>query len=204
MTLERIFHVERNRRQAASIAHGGGFATPVISERRVTSEDLPILVTNMRGMAVQPGIRNGRVRFAFSECSLEDESKLLVGLQARIIEGASRPSRSPFPGAYQMTLKAAVAAMTSQGYQPRYLVLARDRMAPICPGLDGKSIDELVLTMGCVAEIEGGLQVLPGPPGVILLLAAPGLAGIYSRVDDRVGLMVTRIGRAVMVVNDLD
>lgn len=198
-TLDRLFSPERQRRQAASIDHGGGFATPVMSERLVTPEDLPVLSSNMKGRFVRPGVAHeGRVRFAFFECAIEDEGQALVELQRQLLKLVECHDWS---NAHR-SLEGARNFMRAHSLEPHSLVLPRDELEVVCGAdLDDDVIDRLVTTTGFVAEVDG-LHVLPGPPGVALLLAAPALAGVYSRVDDRLGLLVTRADRAVVVIED--
>ena len=108
--LRQLFSVETHRQKADNV----GFSVPVLSEIEVglNSGLDPLLATNMRGTFLRTRVsREGCVRFAFSECLLENEDKLLVEL-VNILSTVGAPA----------SLEEAESTMKQHGVIPKMFV----------------------------------------------------------------------------------
>lgn len=165
--------------------------------------DQPLLVTTARRGFVHPGMRLGdhAVRYGFSECPIERESNLLEGL-FRYLWAASEKS-----GWTNRCTSIASAKRTLEGYGllPRSLIVPFPKLREIC----GQEItlDEarkLMLAQGCVAEVDG-VRVLFSelPEGQMILGTAPPMVGIYTRIDDHLGLLLRKVDQSMVLINEL-
>jgi hypothetical protein len=190
---------ERLRRKAA---REGGFAIPAMQERPMGVVDTPLLVTNARRSFVQAvPSREHVVRYGFSECPLEDESNLL-GEFYRILWSTSETqgwvNRCK-------TIAQAKQILESFGLLPRTLLVPFATLHKVCG--QEISLDEarkLTVSQGCVAEVDG-LKVLFSDlcEGQLILGTSPPLVGVYTRIDDHVGLVFRKIDQSVVLINEL-
>lgn len=194
-TLERLLTPERERRQA-DLSSQAGFAVPGLKERPLDFDQEPLLVTNMRAQFVPTRISRERkvARYGFSECLLEDEPalfRILLKTLWNLSEEKGWTNRCT-------TLAEATARMRSQGMAPTTAVISYDFIEE----KTREELDNLMAEQGYVAEFEG-VKVLAAdiPKGAGLLTASPSLAGFYTRIDDRLGVLLTRIDTAFQVVN---
>lgn len=179
----------------------GGFSIPAMSERAATKDEGPFLVTNMRRTFL-PTRRSsdGNVRFGFSECLPEQDGALLAELYQVLSELSHRQGWTN----RCRGLSEAAERLRMLGADPFHLVVGPDQLAEAC----GKTVsiedaEKMMLAQGFVAEVSG-VKVLAGPlpPGAAMLTASPSQLGIYTRVDDRLGLLIKRVDRAVVLVGD--
>jgi hypothetical protein len=63
---------------------------------------------------------------------------------------------------------------------------------------------KLMLAQGFVTEVEE-IKVLCSllPEGQMILGTTPAMVGIYSRIDDHVGLMFRKVDQSVVLINEL-
>jgi hypothetical protein len=196
--LERILVTERVRRHAAK---DGGFAFPTLSECTVKVTESPFLATNMRGTFLPSSLRRvsersaeGLIRYAFTECPLEDEGQLLSKLY-RVLWDLSRQ--------YQWSNRCksiAEAKVTMEGFglEPKALV------APVTSlKISAKDAGELMFVQGHMAKVEG-LKILGSElsEGTAILAAAPSHVGIYMRSDDYLGILIKLASRSLVLVGD--
>lgn len=83
--------------------------------------------------------------------------------------------------------------------QPRSIVVPYDLVEKVS-GLSRSDADRLMSAQGYIASGEQQVLVADLPPGHALVAAAPTLLGFYTRVDDRLGLMLTRIDESVFLI----
>ena len=164
--------------------------------------DEPLLVTNARRSFVRPVLsRDEMVRFGFSECPVEDEPHLMSEF-FRILWSTSEQARWS-----NRCNSIAQAKQIIEGYGllARTLVVPFATLHQVC-GQD-VSLDDarkLTVAQGCVAEVDG-VRVLFSdlPQGQMILGTAPPLVGIYTRIDDHVGLVFRKINQSVVLINEL-
>lgn len=203
--LERMLHVERVRRQSSTSWNKdptgvhGDFRVPVLQECAVPADAGPFVATNRRGTLLQvPRSKDGNVRFAFSECPLEDEWKLLGSLY-RVLWQLSTEHQWP---TRCTSIAEATRRMEASGVKPRHLVVPVPLLEEACG--TPFSVEEAEKTMamqGFITEVDG-LQVLAAdlPEETALLSTEPELVGMYTRVDDWLGVLIQRANRSVMLV----
>jgi hypothetical protein len=190
-TLERLLVPERQGRRSDETA-GAGFAVPALGERPAEPEWLPIWSTNMRGGIVPVKIgKAGVARYGFTEVLPEEEDALLWALIDRLLgEGHSCAD-----------VAEAIRWMQGLGVEPCNLVLPYDWVSKACGReVTREEADEIQSTQGFISEVHGGLKVIAANVPLGLLVAHPNLAGFYTRSDDRLGLMLTRISSAWCIV----
>jgi len=191
---------ERSRRKAA---RDGGFAIPAFLERVMAPSDQPFLATNARRGFVHPGLRlgDGMVRYGFSKCPLEEESDLLA-VFFRSLWATSE--RSGWLNRCT-NITAAKQILEDYGLLPRSLIVSFPKLREMCG--QGMTIDEarkLTLAQGCVTEVDG-IRVLFSelPEGQMILGTAPPMVGLYTRIDDHVGLLLRKVNQSVVLINEL-
>lgn len=204
--LERMFQVERIHRQSSTgwnrspTGTHGDFRIPVLQECVVPADAGPFIATNRRGTLLQvPRSKDGSVRFAFSECPLEDERKLLGELY-RVLWKLSTEHEWP---TRCRSIPEAKRRMEIIGMKPKHLIVPVPLLEAACG--TAFSVEEAEKTMamqGFIAEVDGGLQVLAAdlPGGTALLSTEPELVGLYTRVDDWLGVLVQRANRSILLV----
>lgn len=200
--LERLLTTERIPRRADE-STGAGFAVPAIQERPLDLEAEPLLVTNMRGSLVPTIVSptRGVARFALDECMPEDEPRLL----REVFDRLKRLSEDNGWKNRCFNLAEASGLMKTRGLEPRSVVVSYSLLEKLGEGeLTREEADNLMTVQGYVTLVDG-VQILVADfePGRALVVASPALAGFYSRSDDRVGLMLTRVDRAFYIVNDV-
>jgi len=207
--LERMLHVERVRRQSSTSWNRdptgvhGGFRVPVLQECTVPADAGPFVATNRRlSLVLVPRSKDGSVRFAFAECPLEDEWKLLGELYQvlwRLSEEHQWPTRCT-------SISEAKRRMEASGMKPRHLAVPVPLLEEACGTAFSVEDAEKTMTMqGFIAEVDG-LQVLAAdlPEKTALLSTGPELVGMYTRVDNWLGVLVQRANRSVMLVGGAD
>lgn len=195
--LERLLTVEREPRRASSV----GFSIPALSEREAKEDEAPFLVTSMRSAFLETRRnREGNVRFGFSEVPLRQEADFVAGLYRALCELSIQhgwPNRC-------RSLSEAAGLLQRLGSDPFHVVVGPDQIAEACEApLTVEEAEKLMMAQGYVAEV-GEVKVLVAglPRGAAMVTASPSLLGVYSRVDDRLGLLIKRADRAVVLVGD--
>jgi hypothetical protein len=93
--------------------------------------------------------------------------------------------------------------MRDGGFEPRSLVVSYSLLEKASgQELSREDADKLMAAQGYVTKVDD-CQVLVADfsPGRALVVASPALAGFYTRSDDRVGLLLTRVDRAFYLVD---
>lgn len=175
--LERMLLTERERPR-------GGLSRPLMVETSVPPHQGPYLVSNMTGKFLRVAGDHPTLRYAFSECTLEEEDSLLLSLYETVVHyGYTAP-----------TLEAATAQLT----QLSSVVINSADLGRL-----GVDVPEAERVMGLegVVTVVGGVRVLLGgvPEGSVLAAGIPARAGVYCRVGDSVGVWV-RPGRSLVAV----
>lgn len=199
--LERLLTTERIPRRADESTQAG-FAVPALQERPLELEAEPLLVTNMRGSFVTTMVsrHRGVARFGLDECLPADEPRLLREMLRILTETSEQNSWDN----RCRNLAEATGLMRSRGFEPRTVVVPYSLLEQIGEGLTRDEADSLMTVQGYVVLTEG-VQVLVADlePGKALMAASPALSGFYTRSDDRLGIMLTRVDRALCIINDL-
>jgi len=165
--------------------------------------DQPLLVTTARRGFVHPGMRLGdhAVRYGFSECPLEEEGGLLESL-FRDLWAISKKS-----GWTNRCTSIASAKQTLEGYGllPRSLIVPFPKLRQLCG--HEITLDEarkLTVAQGCVAEVND-IKILFSelPEGQMILGTAPPMVGVYTRIDDHVGLLLRKVDQSMVLINEL-
>jgi len=167
----------------------------MLMERDVEAIHAPLLVTNTKGrFVVSPRGRDGRSRYAFFECSVQEEAKILPLLYSTLL-GLSHTPGYPTPKA---SLAEALAQVGTGS-----IILSESLVASVCgEGFTPKQVTALMHTQGHVATING-MTILAGPlpEKSALVVASPEELGVYTRVGDYLGLQLFDVRRTVVVVS---
>lgn len=196
--LERLLVTERVPRRAT---RSGDFARPAICEGSAPHNGGPFVASNARGrFVVVPSSSSGTLRSGFSDVELEDEGNLLSALFTDLWTlGTVRswPNRCS-------NIVDAVAHMSTQGLEPKFLVVGRELLKDAC----GKSVsisdaEKMMQTQGFVAEINGTRVLVSAHLAgyAALLTTAPSLVGVYTRADDCLSVLIHRADRSIVLVD---
>lgn len=195
---DRLLKPERYRQRVATSS--GAPSVPMMMERDTEPKHAPFLVTNTRGTFIMsPRTKDGKGRYGFFECKVEDESKLLPVLYSTLMT----MSRAPGMPAPSLTVAEAVARLKV----PAAIVLAESLVTSICgDGFTAEQVSTLMRVQGHVAVVDG-MQVLTGPlpQDSALVVVQPADLGVYTRVGDYLGIQLFDVRHAVALVrpNDL-
>lgn len=193
---DRLCRPERYRQRAAP---DGGFSVPMMMERDAEAKHAPFLVTNTRGQFVlSPRSREGKARYAFFSCEIQDEPKLLPSLYATLLSHSRTPGWPNAAG----TVSEAMGRLAAPGS----IILATSLVQSICgDGFTAEQIATLMRVQGHVA-IVNGVQVLAAdlPVDSALVTAQPEDLGVYTRVGDYLGVQLFDVRRTIVVVRPDD
>lgn len=191
--LERLLVTERHRRRSDESA-GVGFAVPAIAERPADPDLEPLVVTDARGQLVPTKVSRTRgvARCGFFECTTEDEAALIP----RFFDALWRLSET---SGWENRCTSLADASARMLLEPRSIVVPYGWVEKVS-GMSREDADGLMSAQGYISK--GDQQILVGdlPDSVALLAAAPPLLGFYTRVDDRLGVMLTRVDRTIFLV----
>jgi hypothetical protein len=167
----------------------------MMMERDVEMKHEPLLVTNTRGQFVlSRRTRDGKGRYGFFECPLEDEAKLLPVLYTTLLTYCRTPGwPTPVPS---------VAAALDRLPMARSIVLSSSLISSICgEGFTPEQVATLMKVQGHVA-IVNGIQVLAGelPENSAIVSVEPASLGVYTRVGDYLGLQLFDVRQTLVVV----
>lgn len=172
-----------------------GHSRPVLCEQEVGPDDGPFLATNLRGTFL-PTSRSldGVARFAFTECPVGEEDRLLSELYDVLWKASVQQDWSN----RCISLGQARERMVSLGLEPRTFIVSLSFLKD----LSTEDADKLMQFQGYVTEVEG-IRILAStlPPGRAILVATPIQAGLYVRSGDYVGLLVYHANRSLILVN---
>lgn len=198
--LERLFVTERLRKQVSKSSRVGGFATPLLEEQPVSVEELPILVSNTQGEFVKVAKRSasGHARFAFSEVAVDEEDRILRNLYTSLWTLSVENQW----GNRHATLQAAIEKM---GTTPKIAIIPMlSLMAMFGTELSESDVNMLTLAQGYVSKLgEVHILVADIAPGTGLVLPHPQFVGYYTRVDDRLGILVKNLRQIALVNHEL-
>lgn len=191
---------DRGARRRAG--YNGGFAIPAYTERSVDPSDQPFLVTNARRAFIQPGVsREGVVRFGYSECDLEDEHHLL----AEFYRSLWKLSVESGWGNRCSSIAQAKAHLESHGLQARTLLVPLVTIRQLCgQEISLEDARNLIVAQGYITEVDG-LRLLFSylPEGQMIMGTSPPLVGVYTRIDDHIGMLLRKIDQSVVLINEL-
>lgn len=191
--LERLLVTERHRRRTDE-SSGAGFATPAFSERPAEATLEPLAVTNARGQLVSTTVSRARgvARYGFFECPTEAEGALVSRFHAdlwRLSEASGWENRCT-------SLTEASARMP---FEPRSIVVPYAWVEKVA-GVPRDEADRLMGLNGFVSKGEQQVLVADLPEGHALVAASPALLGIYTRIDDRLGILMAQVDRTLFLV----
>ncbi len=95
--------------------------------------------------------------------------------------------------------------MKAAGLEPRSVVVSYSLLEKVSgQELSRDEANQLMTAQGYITQVDD-VQVLAAdlPPGRALVAAAPALAGFYTRSDNHVGIMLTRVDRAFCLVDEV-
>lgn len=167
----------------------GDFNIPVLGECDIPAGQDPLLATNARGQFVPTRTsKTGSARYGFSQCAIEDEAVLLGSLYRWLSTQSQATQRcKDVPGAI-MRLQVA-------GLEAQAIVLSAVDAALML------GVQETV-PEGLVGVVQGmNVLVADLHQGAALVMAAPERLGVYTRVEDYVGLLFYRIDQNMVVVD---
>lgn len=191
--LERLLVTERHRRRADE-SSGAGFAVPTIAERAVEGGVDPLVVSDARGRLVRTRVSKARgvARSGFFECSVAEEARL-VGEFFEMLWEVSRAE------GWGNRCSSLAEASKSMQLEPRSVVIPHSWLEK-ATGLCREEAEQLMAVQGYVAKDDQQILVADLADGDALLVAAPTLAGFYTRADTHLSVMLTRADQAFFLV----
>ncbi len=156
-------------------------------EMPATVDQAPLLATNMRGEFLLAGISKTRgvANYSFCKCLIQDETLLLNSLY-RTLTNYSNSWNTRC-----VSLSEAIQRMAARGSPASKVVLPLNYLSLVGLGQTAIEAETLMKRQGFVDTVYGipVLSInLPGKGGFVL--PPTSLAGVYTRVDDCVGLLV--------------
>lgn len=204
--LERMLYVERFHRKSSTgwerspTGTHGDFRVPILQECTLPPDAGPFIATNRRGSLVLTSrSKDGVVRFAFTKCPLEDEW-LLLGELYRVLWQLSTEHEWP---TRCNSISEAKSRMEASGVKPKHLVVPVPLLEEVCgTAFSVVDAEKMMAMQGFITEVDG-LQVLAAnlENKAALLSAEAPFAGMYTRVDDWLAILVQRANRSVMLVS---
>lgn len=195
---EGLLAIERIRRRAA---RDGGFALPVMQELQVGLDEHPFLVSNSASEFLQPVVSSeGVLRYGFSPCTVEDESKMLLTLWKTIWQLSETNGWSN----RCTSLTEALAKMSGFGLEPKTLLVPLLTLSQMCgQEITLEDAQKITVGQGFVTKVDDMKVLFSGlPEDLILVGTTPALVGTYTRVDDYLGLVLRQVNRSVMLVQN--
>lgn len=191
--LERLLVTERHRRRSDESAQAG-FAVPAITERALDVALEPLAVTDARGGLVATKVSRARgvARYGFSECTAEEEGSLLP----RFFDALWRMSEAH---GWQNRCTSLAEASARMQLEPRSIVVPYSWIEKVS-GMSREDADRLMSLNGYISKGEQQILVADFPEGQALVAASPPLLGFYTRIDDRLGVLMTNVDRTVFLV----
>ena len=165
-------------------------------------DDEPLLVTNSRGSFLTTRLSAHKVvRYGFSECALEEEAPLLRELYRTLWAISERHGWSNRCS----SLSQAKTLLESFGLLARTLLVPLETLGRVCgQEISLEDAQRLTLAQGCVAEVDGmRVQFSALPEGQMILATSPPLVGIYTRIDNYVGMVLRKVSQSVVLINEL-
>src|SRR5262245_22951310 len=191
--LERLLVTERHRRQADESSQVG-FAVPALSERVIEPSHEPLVVSDGRGRLVPTRVSRTRgvARYGFFECATADEGRLIPEIFATLWKLSTESG-------WDNRCTSLTEAVSKMRLEPRSIVVPYGWVERAA-GVTREEADRSMALQGFVSK--GDQQVLVGdlPDCYAIVAASPPLVGFYTRIDDRLGLMLTRVDQTLQLV----
>lgn len=188
---------ERHRRRSNE-STAVGFAVPTLLEVPSDAQSEPLVVTNAVGDLVltRRSVARSCARYGFFECPSGEEHRLLprffsaLWILSQNLDWNNRcTSLSEASVRMHLPFRSLVVpySLVEQASGER---------------LSREDADALMAAQGYIAD-RNGQQILVADleDGQALLAAAPALVGIYTRIDDWLGVMLQRVDRSVCLVD---
>jgi len=165
-----------------------------MSERPTEVNLEPLAATNARGQLVLTTVSRARgvARYGFFECPTEAEN----ALPSRFHSDLWRLSEANGWGNRCTSLTEASARIP---FEPRSIVVPYAWIEKVT-GIPRDEAERLMSLNGFVSKGEQQILVADLPEGHALVAAAPALLGTYTRIDDRLGVLMTQVDRAIFLV----
>jgi hypothetical protein len=191
--LERLLVTERHRRRCDEAAQAG-FAVPAIVERAIDVALEPLAVTDARGRLVATKVSRSRgvARYGFSDCTTEEECALLP----RFFDALWRMSEAH---AWQNRCTSLAEVSAKMRHEPRSIVVSYGWIEQVS-GMTREDADCVMGFNGYISKGEQQILVADFPEGQALVAASPPLLGIYTRIDERLGVLLTNVDQTVFLV----
>lgn len=189
---------ERHRRRSNQ-STAVGFALPALEEIPLEPGLEPLLVTNAVGdlLPTRVSATRGCARYGFFDCPVSAEPELVPRFFSQLWE-ASRKS------GWKNRCTSLSEASVRMQLQPRSVVVPYSLLEQVCgAAMSRADADLLMSAQGYIADADGR-QILVGDlqPGQAIVAATPALVGTYTRIDDRLGIILTQVDRALMLVDE--
>lgn len=151
-------------------------------------------MTDARGRLVPTRVSRSRgvARYGFFECTTDGESALLP----KFVDALWEMSRA---GGWKNRCTSVAEALVRMTVPPRSIVVPYGLIEEVS-ALTREEADRLMGLQGYISN--GDQQILVGdlPPGHALVAASPPLLGFYTRIDDCLGVLLTRVDETVFLV----
>lgn len=198
--LERLFSADRHRRKMGDQV--GDFVPPVATSFPSEPDQAPWLTSLSTGKFGLTQAKDGFVGQSFSECPLTHEGGVLLEMYSTM-----RTLQRLFQWRNLCgTLAEAQARMKSFGLEPKTLIVPFSMLSEVAgSNLTEEEAEMLLLTKGCVAEVEGVKIISAGsalPKGTAILGTTPSLTGVYTRIYDHLAITVLQADRTLVLVGD--
>ena len=191
--LERLLQTERHRRQASQSTIAG-FAAPVLAERALGFELEPLVVSNARGQLVPTKVSRARgvARVGLFECPLQGEGAFLLKAFNALWEISAASG-------WRNRCSSLAEASAKMQSEPKTIIVPYGLVQELST-LTRDEADALMRANGYVTK--GAQQILVGelPAGSAIVAGAPEQVGYYTRIDERLGVMLTQADRTLMLV----
>ncbi len=189
--LEQVLVVDRQRQRVSE--RRGGASVPALGRQRTSPEHNPFLVTNARGQFVltRPA-SDGYVNYGFSLSPNEDMDELLQALYRAILQQSSSTGWQT----RCTSVAEGITRLRQSGSEPRSVVLPKSLLREVC-GEEVPSVES-----GYVTTLEQSIRVFVAglPDGAGIVMAAPPILGMCTRIGDYVGIVLPRANRTMMVI----
>jgi hypothetical protein len=191
--LERLLVTERHRRRTDESTQVG-FAVPAFTERPVDPEVEPLVVTDARGQLVSTKVSRSRgvARCGFFECTTKEEATLVPSFFDALWALSEKRG-------WRNRCSSLAEASKSMHLEPRSIVVPYGWIER-ASGMAREDADRLMSTQGYISKDDQQVLVGDLAEGCAIIAAAPPLLGFYIRVDDRLGVMLTRVDQSIFLV----
>lgn len=195
--LERLLVTERHRRRSNQSTLAG-FAVPAMLDIPLEPSSEPLVATNAVGNLVLTRVSRTalRARYGFFECPAAAEQNLMPRIFSTLW-GLSRNL------GWENRCSSLSEATGKMRLPPRSVVVPYSLVEQASgEALTRQDCDRLMTVQGHIAD-KNGQQILVAnlEDGQALLAATPALLGVYTRIDDWLGLLLKQVDQTLYLVD---